>query len=686
MYKKSKTYTLPVEDREVFLPEELIPEDKDFVVELMGQETKGQPTEGGLLLGYSDNEEERVTIHYDFQEKDDVVTPVVDAIKSIPETVIPETDLSPVTEALKNVEDAIYATEKDESDLTPVVRALEAVKLAVDEKKLPEPVDMTSELLAIAERIPQEKDLSEITELLQSLVDKETPLFEIPDNLISDNRIKVEVDRIGGGGSGSSLTSSDANYLFSEESSLTDGSAIQSGWLDMQKFDKYQFEAIGSTTSPGFTWKVESSSSPDGTGSTLTSNTTTTNLFFLANLTARQRYMRFTWTNNSGATVSNAYCAVKGFIGSSDKLSVFPVNVQPSDFSQAALVQSIQRGRDPSGIYQAVAVNEAGAILQSDFGTEVARGSYPGYSINTKFGRNGEIDTTTDPEDIWIAGGDYTGFDATTAEDIQVLSSSANDAGTLVTSGTATADGASILTDSSATFVSDGVAVNDVIINDTIGNHSFVKSIDSETQITVYCSSTFSNGDAYRIATPASTGACVISLPGLLDANYDRASVTKYVILNGTTPVTVGGTWFRCERLAVIGAGSNETNVGTITARQAVTTANVFATIGVGYGQTLQTCFTIPNSKVGIIKRIRVAITRASGAAGSATVALLVRERGGAWATKRIFELSTSNSADLRQEGGLIIRAESDIKLRVLEVSDNDTIAEGTIEYYFVDE
>jgi len=36
------------------------------------------------------------------------------------------------------------------------------------------------------------------------------PVFEIPAELISDNRIRVEVDRIGGGGGGSDVTQIEA--------------------------------------------------------------------------------------------------------------------------------------------------------------------------------------------------------------------------------------------------------------------------------------------------------------------------------------------------------------------------------------------------------------------------------------------------------------------------------------------
>lgn len=57
----------------------------------------------------------------------------------------------------------------------------------------------------------------------------------------------------------------------------------------------------------------------------------------------------------------------------------------------------------------------------------VGAGFIPGvYSIN-KFGYNGDIDTTTDPEDVWGAGGVYTGFPTGNPETVEVFSSSAED-------------------------------------------------------------------------------------------------------------------------------------------------------------------------------------------------------------------------------------------------------------------
>ena len=56
---------------------------------------------------------------------------------------------------------------------------------------------------------------------------------------------------------------------------------------------------------------------------------------------------------------------------------------------------------------------------------EIARGNVAGITIEHKFGRNPDIDTGTDPEDIWDAGGIWVA--PTTARTHQITSSDVND-------------------------------------------------------------------------------------------------------------------------------------------------------------------------------------------------------------------------------------------------------------------
>ncbi len=473
-----------------------------------------------------------------------------------------------------------------------------------------------------------------------------------------------------------------------EQASLSDGSEIDSGWLDCEKVDKVQISARAS--SAGMTIVI-SSRATDGGSELVTPVTYTDGPFYLANIICRQRYMRFQWQNNTGSGVTDAILEIKQTFGSSDKLSVFPVGIQPSDFSQAALVQSVTRGLSPEGSYEAVGVNKVGAILTSDFGTEVARNLYSGYSIDTKFGRNPDVDTGSTPEDMWNGGSDYTGFNATSAETLEVFSADADDQGLLVSSGTATGGSSTTLIDSGATFVSNGAASGDIVLNDTKGVHGIIDSVDSETQITVYrmtdsgTSPSNESGDTYRIANANDSGAAVVKLSSLLDG--DLVSQTpEYIILDGTAGVNTTGSYMRCPRAKVVLAGSSGLNEGTITVRQSSTTANIMAVMPT-FGQTTIGAFTVPSGKICVLKRFRASITRTSGAAGSATILFTVRERGGgAWNAKRVFEIQTGGALGFSQEGGIILAPGTDFKFRIHDVSDNSTVCESAVEYYLIDE
>lgn len=65
-----------------------------------------------------------------------------------------------------------------------------------------------------------------------------------------------------------------------------------------------------------------------------------------------------------------------------------------------------------------------------DFGVEVARGKESGHHAVNKYGSNPDVDTTSDPEDLWSVGGLYTGHVAFgTEEKIELASSDVADDG-----------------------------------------------------------------------------------------------------------------------------------------------------------------------------------------------------------------------------------------------------------------
>jgi len=83
------------------------------------------------------------------------------------------------------------------------------------------------------------------------------------------------------------------------------------------------------------------------------------------------------------------------------------------------------------GSFSGRTINSSTFVNASDFLFQVSQGAIAGYKRVNKYGRNPDIDTATDPEDIWTYGGTYTYNDTPS---IQYISSSdATDIGMTIT-------------------------------------------------------------------------------------------------------------------------------------------------------------------------------------------------------------------------------------------------------------
>lgn len=241
----------------------------------------------------------------------------------------------------------------------------------------------------------------------------------------------------------------------------------------------------------------------------------------------------------------------------------------------------------------------------------VAEGRVTGYSHVNKFGLNTDIDTATVPETIWDGGGLY--VEPTQARLHNVVSTSTEDAGSVVSSGTATGGSKTTLVDTSATFVTDGVAVGDNIINDTTKEHGTVSAVTSETVLTldytVHNGVMASNGDSYRVVNASGTGASIVHLYGLDSDGYE---LEEFVVMNGTTTVATTSSFLKMHRMHCDGAASDAANVGTITAT-AQTDATVSAQINPGNGTTLMCVYTVPRGKEAYLTFWSATLSRTSG-------------------------------------------------------------------------
>ena len=133
-----------------------------------------------------------------------------------------------------------------------------------------------------------------------------------------------------------------ASILVDEyEATLADGSSIVSEWIDCATVDKFQFTGDASTS--GLTATLESKATSTGavTSSSVTYNDDS---LYQISLAPRNRFMRFTWANNTGSQVTDASLQVKLTYGSSDRMTVAPLNATLSDTTQAGVTQTYIKG------------------------------------------------------------------------------------------------------------------------------------------------------------------------------------------------------------------------------------------------------------------------------------------------------------------------------------------------------
>lgn len=461
---------------------------------------------------------------------------------------------------------------------------------------------------------------------------------------------------------------------------LENAAEFGSGWLDFALMDKYQISARASAV--GMSLKIESRSDSSQTAletTTVYSEST----FVLFTVICRERYMRFTWINTTGSQVTEASLTVKTFYGSSDKLSVFPVNVTPSSFSQAALVQSILRGIDANGTYQQVKVNTDGGLEVADPILEIIRGRTSNTVYYNKFGSCAGV-SLGDAGDVFrTPNQEYSGTDVTTAATLDVVSTSLNDTGTTVTSGTATGGSTTTLVDTGKDFVTAGVAVGDMVVNTTTLVHGIITGV-ATTTLTVprMCGglpevqSANSSGDSYFVVNANSTGAALVRVYRLLDGDYEGYS-SEYVVMNGTTPVSTSGTYLRCSRAKVVLSGTADQNQGTITGE--IGAVEMFGIKDDGSNQTRLLVDTVPAGKWLYIKNTMITMQRTNGSSGSMTAQFRIRPRGEVWTSIIFTDLTTSRGYASTVMKTIAIPPMADFKWSYSGVSDNTTAVSGEI-------
>ncbi len=183
----------------------------------------------------------------------------------------------------------------------------------------------------------------------------------------------------------------------------------------------------------------------------------------------------------------------------------------------------------------------------------------------------------------------------------------------------------------------------------------------------------------------AGSGALTVQISHLLDATGAESDPIT-VTMNGTTPVSLGAvTYYRSTKVKVLTAGATGSNEGTLTLRHTTTTANIFSVMPIGANETTILAYTVPLGKTLLISAGSIQMARASGAAGSAQISFRARPDGEVYHTILSPEITNSSGYTINGKNYLVFAAQTDIKLRVDDVSDNLTIVTGNIRGLLID-
>jgi len=257
------------------------------------------------------------------------------------------------------------------------------------------------------------------------------------------------------------------------------------------------------------------------------------------------------------------------------------------------------------------------STVGTDFTLQVAQSNVPGTAVSFTLGSNPDIDTADGFSDIWPGksiGSTQRYVAPTTTRIHNIVSTSTQDVGSVVSSGAATDGTAFTITDTTATFVSDGVVAGDVVVDDTLNITGSVIST-TETIITVQGWFDLATGDinqipnssdTYRVINNAGTGASFIHIEGL---DLLRMEQRETVVLNGTTIVPTVLTHVRINRIRNFQTGTNGSNEGIITAT-AQTDATITTAILAGNNVSTQAIFSVPANKDAYITSFMASLAK----------------------------------------------------------------------------
>lgn len=246
---------------------------------------------------------------------------------------------------------------------------------------------------------------------------------------------------------------------------------------------------------------------------------------------------------------------------------------------------------------------------------DIAEGNVPDREPWSKIGYNADCGGSW--EDLWQVGGSYVPPSA--AMQLEAISTSAQDAGSVGFSGTSSGGSTTSLVDATKDFTAGTpVVVGDVILLDTTGDFGVVTSV-SATTLTVsggFCGGASGASQAYRVIdiSAGGTGCQVARVKGL---NASYAEIDEFIVMNGVTAVpTTLTTWFRVNSWRCIIGGTGLACAGTVDIRNLADTP-IYSRMVAGDTRARNINYCVPAGKTLYVTSIT--LSAGSAVAGRST-------------------------------------------------------------------
>lgn len=253
-----------------------------------------------------------------------------------------------------------------------------------------------------------------------------------------------------------------------------------------------------------------------------------------------------------------------------------------------------------SNVFQVRQIANKIMVTSVPCGYDIAVRNMPTFYPFHAKGERLAVEVATTGVAVWNGAATQIPTPAKTGEQMQVVSTGAQDFGVAMYSGVATGGSSTTIEDSSANFTSLTLASNDHVINLSNGTTSAITSVDSDTQLTVEGFETedgpipTSSGHHYRILDKSAggTGVQVVLTHGI---DTDGLPTRHIALTSGLTPVNIGtASTIFVNDFHAAETGTGAAAAGIITCYKQGAASTVYARINAGTNSALQARKMVP--------------------------------------------------------------------------------------------